>query len=88
MSVDSAIFAQDFLALMDEKRVPVSFREFLLEERCLTISQFAAATTKEERVDSEIIDASGRQLKWGENIAVRLTWSRCREISGLDSSSS
>ena len=81
------MFAQDFLALMEEKKVPQSFRDFLLEENCLTINQFAASTTKEERVDAEVIDASGKSLKWGEKIAVRLTWSRCREMSGLDSGS-
>ena len=81
-------FSQDFLALMEEKKVPATFREFLLEEGCLTIAQFAAATTKEERVDAEVIDASGKTLKWGEKIAVRLTWTKCREMSGLDSGSS
>ena len=81
-------FSQDFLALMEEKKVPQCFRDFLLEEGCLTISHFAAATTKEERVDAEVIDASGKTLKWGEKIAVRLTWTKCREMSGLDSGSS
>ena len=80
-------FAQDFLALMEEKKVPQAFRDFLLEENCLTVSQFAAATTKEERVDAEVIEASGKTLKWGEKIAVRLTWTKCREMSGLDSGS-
>ena len=81
------VFAPDFLALLDEKKVPQSFRDFLLEEGCLSIAMFAAATSKEDRVDEEIIDASGKSLKWGEKIAVRLTWTRCREISGLNNPS-
>ena len=45
---------------------------------------FAAATSKEERVDAEVVEASGKVLKWGEKIAIGLTWTKCREISGLD----
>ena len=87
MAVEAKQFAPDFLALLDEKKVPESFRAFLIEGGCLTIPMFAAATSKEERVDAEVIEASGEVLKWGEKIAIRLTWTKCREISGLDGGS-
>ena len=73
MAVEAKQFALDFFALLDEKKVPESFRAFRIEEGCLTIPMFAVATSKKERVDAEVIEASGKVLKWGEKIAIRLT---------------
>ena len=43
----AAVLAPDFVAL-------------LVNEECTTIAMFAAATTKADRVDAEVSDASGK----------------------------
>ena len=71
-----ADFCPQFKALLEKEAIPQEFQDWLKTDEVgvLTVRAFAACATSKEKVDTEIIQASGIALNFGQKVKVRLLW--------------
>ena len=72
-----------FKALLEKEGVPENFMKWLVTpDVCVTtIRAFAACAVSKEKVDSDIIDACGLSLNFGQKVKVRLAWESCLALA-------
>jgi hypothetical protein len=79
----------DFKALLDKENVAQIFQDWLITDdvKVTTVRAFAATVAAEEKVNSDLIEASGVALNFGEKVRIRLAWRSARELLSNGSAS-
>ena len=86
----AAEFCPQFKALLDKEGVAQEFHDWLKtpEVGVLTVRAFAACATSKEKVDTEIIQASGIAMNFGQKVKVRLLWESATAMANSGQGSS
>ena len=71
-----------FKALLEKEGVPQPFLDWLVtpDVNVTTVRAFAACAVSKDKVDSDIIAASGVSLNFGQKVRVRLAWEACTDL--------
>ena len=81
-------FADDFLAILNQFKVPENFKEFLLTNECNSVQAYVATTSDPKLFDKNVIDACGLELNFGQKLAARRAYQACLDVTASGGSSS